>query len=237
MDRTVPVIAIDGPTASGKGTVASRVADSLGWHFLDSGSIYRLVALQALRSEVAFDDAARLVELANRLDVLFDGEEVVLDGADVKDLLRQEEVGNGASKLAALPAVRSALLDRQKGFRRGPGLVADGRDMGSVVFPDSILKIFLTASVEARAERRYKQLIDKGLSANLERLVADLRERDERDTNRAVAPLKPGADAVLLDTTALSADQAVIFVLEHARERLLESRLANSVSGEISDKS
>ncbi|MEC5387978.1 (d)CMP kinase [Uliginosibacterium sp. H3] len=230
MNRIVPVIAIDGPTASGKGTVASRVADSLGWHFLDSGSIYRLVSLQALRSGVAFDDAERLVKIASRLDVTFDGEEVVLDGEDVKDKLRQEEVGNGASKLAAIPAVRSALLDRQKGFRKGPGLVADGRDMGSVVFSDSVLKIFLTASVEARAERRYKQLIDKGLSANLERLVLDLRERDERDTNRAVAPLKPSADAVLLDTTALTADQAVIFVLEHARERLIESRFVSNAS-------
>ncbi|HSD38341.1 MAG TPA: (d)CMP kinase [Rhodocyclaceae bacterium] len=230
MNHTVPVIAIDGPTASGKGTVASRVADSLGWHFLDSGSIYRLVSLQAMRTGVAFDDAEQLVAIANRLDVLFDGDEVILDGVDVKDLLRQEEVGNGASKLAAIPAVRVALLDRQKGFRQGPGLVADGRDMGSVVFPDSILKIFLTASVEARAERRYKQLIDKGLSANLERLVLDLRERDERDTNRAVAPLKPSADAVLLDTTALTADQAVIFVLEHARKRLIESRFVSSAS-------
>jgi len=219
MNRTVPVIAIDGPTASGKGTVASRVADSLGWHFLGSGSIYRLVALQALRSGVAFDDAERLVTIANALDVRFDGEEVVLEGDDVKDKLRHEEVGNGASRLAALPMVRAALLERQKGFRKAPGLVADGRDMGTVVFPDSVLKIFLTASVAARAERRYKQLIGKGLSANLESLALDLKERDDRDTNRAVAPLKPSADAVLLDTTALSADDAVKFILDLVRQR------------------
>jgi cytidylate kinase len=219
MNRTVPVIAIDGPTASGKGTVASRVADSLGWHFLDSGSIYRLVALQALRSGVAFDDAGRLVTIANALDVRFEGEEVVLEGDDVKDKLRHEEVGNGASRLAALPMVRAALLERQKGFRKAPGLVADGRDMGTVVFPDSFLKIFLTASVAARAERRYKQLIGKGLSANLESLALDLKERDDRDTNRAVAPLKPSADAVLLDTTALSADDAVKFILDLVRQR------------------
>jgi cytidylate kinase len=224
MSQTVsvnfPVIAVDGPTASGKGTVASRVATVLGWHFLDSGSIYRLVALQALRSGVAFDDAEGLVAIANALDVRFEGEEVVLDGEDVKDRLRHEEVGNGASRLAALPVVRVALLERQKSFRQAPGLVADGRDMGTVVFPDAFLKIFLTASVAARAERRYKQLIGKGLSANLESLVLDLKERDDRDTNRAVAPLKPSADAVLLDTTALSADDAVKFILNLARQRM-----------------
>ena len=160
--------------------------------------------------------------IANELDVLFEGEHVMLEGEDVKEKLRQEEVGNGASKLAALPLVRIALLERQKGFRQAPGLVADGRDMGTVVFPDAILKIFLTASVEARAERRYKQLMDKGLSANLERLILDLRERDERDTNRAVAPLKPSEDAVLLDTTELSADLAVSFVLDLARQKILQ---------------
>ncbi|MDB5801979.1 MAG: cytidylate kinase [Rhodocyclales bacterium] len=215
-----PVIAIDGPTASGKGTVASSVAMALGWHFLDSGSIYRLVALQALRSGVGFDDAERLMAIAKALDVSFDGEEVVLDGEDVKDKLRHEEVGNGASRLAALPMVREALLERQKSFRQKPGLVADGRDMGTVVFPDAFLKIFLTASVEARAERRYKQLIGKGLSANLESLVLDLKERDDRDTNRAVAPLKPSSDAVLLDTTTLSAVHAVKFILDLARQRM-----------------
>ncbi|GAA5161254.1 (d)CMP kinase [Viridibacterium curvum] len=215
----VPVLAIDGPTASGKGTVASRVATRLGWHFLDSGSIYRLVSMQALTEGVPFDDAERLVVIARQLNVAFEGEEVRLHGEDVKEALRREEVGNGASKLAAIPAVREALLTRQKDFRQAPGLVADGRDMGTVVFPDAFLKIFLTASPEARAERRHKQLIDKGLSANLERLVLDLRERDARDMNRAVAPLKPSADAVLLDTTSMTADQAVEFVLDRLRER------------------
>lgn len=218
----IPVIAIDGPTASGKGTVASRVAASLGWHLLDSGAIYRLLALQALRSGVAFDDEAALVVLANGLDARFEGERVTLEGDDVSIKLRHEEVGNGASRVAALPAVRTALMERQRGFRQFPGLAADGRDMGTVVFPDAFLKIFLTASAEARAARRYKQLIEKGLSANLERLVLDLKERDARDSSRAVAPLKPSPDAVLLDTTALSVEEAVKFVLDLAWQRLAD---------------
>lgn len=217
--KSVPVITIDGPTASGKGTVAAQVAARLGWHLLDSGAIYRLLGLSARTSGVSLEDSAGLVALADKLDVHFEMAHVFLDGEDVSDAIRTEEAGNAASKLGALPDVRVALLARQRDFRALPGLVADGRDMGTVVFTDAVLKIYLTASAEARAERRYKQLIDKGLSANLERLVLDLRERDARDMNRTVAPLKPSEDAVLLDTTAMSAQAAVQFVLDEAKRR------------------
>jgi cytidylate kinase len=224
MDAHIPVIAIDGPTASGKGTVAARVAEALGWHLLDSGAIYRLLAWSALTQGVALEDGAVLTKLAHELDVRFLADHrVLLDGKDVTADLRREETGNAASRLAAIPEVRAALLERQRTFRQAPGLVADGRDMASIVFPDAFLKIFLTASVEARADRRYKQLIDKGMSANIERLLLDLRERDERDTTRAVAPLKQAEDALLLDTTARSIEQAVQFVLMHAAQRLHDS--------------
>lgn len=212
--HAIPVITIDGPTASGKGTVASRVAAELGFAFLDSGALYRLTALSALEGGVSLDDELLLAKLAKVLDVHFDGERILLAGREVQDAIRQEAVGNAASKIAALPAVRAALVELQHGFRRAPGLVADGRDMGTVIFPDAPLKVFLTASVEARAGRRYKQLIGKGFPANMPDLLQDLKERDARDTQRAVAPLKPAEGAHLLDTSDMTIEQAVAQVLE-----------------------
>ena len=219
MSNPIPVIAIDGPSASGKGTVAARVAARLGFHYLDSGALYRLVALAASRAGVVTDDEMRLAELAATLPAQFDADRVLLNGEDVSLAIRSEDVSVGASRVAALPAVRAALLERQRAYRRAPGVVADGRDMGSVVFPHAALKVFLTASAEARAERRYKQLIEKGLPANIASLLRDLRERDARDAARSVAPLAQGADAVLLDTTDLTIQQAVDAVLQMARER------------------
>ncbi|HNB07750.1 MAG TPA: (d)CMP kinase, partial [Thauera aminoaromatica] len=215
--RPVPVLAIDGPSASGKGTVAARVAAALGWHYLDSGSLYRLVALAAMRAGVAFDDEAGVAALAAGLPARFEGGRVLLgEGADrdVTDEIRSEACSVGASKVAVLPAVRAALLDRQRDYRAAPGLVAEGRDMGSVIFPDAGLKVFLTASAEARAERRHKQLIEKGLAANMESLLKDLQERDARDAARPVAPLVKLPDAALLDTTQRDVDEAVAFVLD-----------------------
>ncbi len=212
--QAVPVIAIDGPSASGKGTVAQLVAEALGgWHYLDSGALYRLLGLAAQRHGVALDDEAGLAELAGRVDIRFEKGDTWLDGAKVGDELRTEEAGSAASKVAALPRVRAALLDKQRAFRRAPGLVADGRDMASVVFPDAALKIFLTASAEARAERRYKQLIEKGMDANIAALLQDIRARDERDIQRSVAPLQQAQGASLLDTTPLNIEQAVQEVL------------------------
>ena len=211
--QSVPVIAIDGPSASGKGTVAQRVASQLGFHYLDSGALYRLLATAAGRDGVALNDEVALAELAGRVDIRFAGEEIWLDGMLVGDELRSEASGASASKIAALPGVRAALLDKQRDFRRAPGLVTDGRDMASVVFPDAALKIFLTASAEARAERRYKQLKEKGMNASMPDLLQDIRARDERDTNRSAAPLQQAPDAVLLDTTALTIEQAVESVL------------------------
>ncbi len=208
-NSNVPVITIDGPTASGKGTVASRVAERLSFHLLDSGALYRLTALQALRREVELRDEHAIAKLAEHLPARFQGEHIFLAQEDVTHAIRAEEVGNMASKIAALPTVRQALFGLQLGFRQTPGLVADGRDMGTVIFPTAKLKVFLTASVEARAQRRYKQLIDKGFSANMNDLLADLQARDERDTNRAVAPLAPASDAHLLDTSEMGVDQAV----------------------------
>lgn len=215
MNVLPPVIAIDGPSASGKGTVAALVAQRLGFHYLDSGALYRLTALAALQAEVGWDDEATLAELALHLDAKFDAGEIYLNGLCVSDELRTELCGAGASKVAVLPAVREALLARQHAFRRQPGLVADGRDMGSVVFPDAVLKIFLTATVDERAERRYKQLMGKGFSANLANLLVELHDRDVRDTTRAVAPLKQEIDAILLDTTRVSVNDAVDFVLKN----------------------
>ena len=210
----IPVIAIDGPSASGKGTVAQRVAEKLGFHYLDSGALYRLVALAALKAGVSWEDEALLGELASRLDVRFERGEIILSNDVVTDAIRTEECSRGASTVAKWPAVRAALLARQRAFKMAPGLVADGRDMGSVVFPDAQVKIFLTASPEVRAERRYKQLMDKGMSANIRTLLQDIRERDERDSQRSAAPLQKCADASLLDTSALSIDQAVDAVLK-----------------------
>lgn len=213
----IPVVTIDGPSASGKGTVAERVARVLGFHFLDSGALYRLTALSAMKHGVALDDEAGVATLAVALPATFRDGAIWLAGEDVTDAIRAEAVGEGASKVAALPAVRAALLDRQRAYRQAPGLVADGRDMGTVVFVDAAAKIFLTASAEARAERRYKQLIGKGISASLADLVADMQARDARDTARAVAPLKPAPDALLLDTTHMDIESAVQAVLAHYR--------------------
>jgi 3-phosphoshikimate 1-carboxyvinyltransferase len=211
--QAVPVIAIDGPSASGKGTVAQRVAAKLGYHFLDSGALYRLLAVAAQRDGIPLTDEAGLAELAERIEIRFEGNQIYLDGILVGDELRGEQCAAAASKVAALPKVRAALLNKQHAFRRAPGLVADGRDMGSVVFPDAALKIFLTASAEARAERRYKQLMEKGISANIAALLLDIRVRDERDTQRSASPLQQAPGASLLDTTALNIEQAIQEVL------------------------
>jgi len=213
----IPVIAIDGPSASGKGTVAALVARALGFHYLDSGAIYRVTAHAAERDGISPEVEAALSRLARHLDLRFDDGEVFLDGMAVGDVIRTEEAGRLASRIAALPSLRAALLERQRAFRQAPGLVTDGRDMGSTVFPDADLKVFLTASVEERAKRRYKQLIEKGFDANLAALLQDLRERDERDAARSAAPLRQTADAGLLDTTELSIDQAVEMVLDWYR--------------------
>jgi cytidylate kinase len=210
----IPVITIDGPTASGKGTVAHRVADKLGFHYLDSGALYRLTALSALRRGTDLADEHALAKLAEHLQCSFQGADIILSHENVSDAIRAEEVGNTASKIATFPAVRHALVGLQLGFRKAPGVVADGRDMGSVIFPHAQLKVFLTASVAARAGRRYKQLIDKGFSANMEDLLMDLQARDDRDTNRAIAPLVPAEGAHVLDTSNMSADAAVDQVLQ-----------------------
>jgi len=217
---TAPVIAIDGPSASGKGTVAARVAQALGFHLLDSGALYRLTALAAQRAGVDWADEPAVAAIAAALPAEFEGEKITLSGDDVTEAIRTEEIGVGASKVAALPAVRAALLDRQRAYRRWPGLVGDGRDMGSVVFPEAECKVFLTATAEARAERRYKQLIGKGLPANMTALLQDLRDRDARDAARSVAPLQKCADAELLETTELSIEAAVAKVMGWAQSRL-----------------
>jgi cytidylate kinase len=214
MTAAVPVIAIDGPAASGKGTIAAGVAEALGFHLLDSGSLYRLVALKAMESGIALGTGSRVARLAANLDVAFTGGRIRLDGSDVTDRIRDEDVGAAASQVAVHGGVRAALLERQRAFRRRPGLVADGRDMGTVVFPDARLKVFLTASPEERAGRRYKQLIEKGISSTIDSLLRDIRERDARDAERAVAPLAPAAGAVILDTTGVTIAAAVRFVLD-----------------------
>ena len=208
-----PVIAIDGPSASGKGTVARGVADALGFHYLDSGALYRVVALASLERGASADNEAEIVTIARNMEVRFMSETVQLDGRDVSILMRTAAVSARASQVAALPEVRAALLERQRAFRRPPGLVADGRDMGSVVFPDAALKVFLTASPEERARRRYKQLMEKGLSANMAILLQDIRERDARDSARAVAPLQKCPDAIEIDTTAMTVAEAVSKIL------------------------
>lgn len=211
--NSVSVIAIDGPSASGKGTVAQEVAAALGFHYLNSGALYRLVAYSALREGVSLDDEGRLGVLAAGLDVDFRGEDILLRNELVTDEIRNEDVAAGASRVAALPGVRTALLERQRRFCRPPGLVAEGRDMGSVVFPGAVLKIFLTASAQERALRRYKQLKQKGITATLPSLLEDLRQRDARDAARSVAPLKQCPDARQLDTTAMSAKEAAERIL------------------------
>jgi cytidylate kinase len=211
--RLPPVVAIDGPSASGKGTVAQGVADALGFHYLNSGALYRTVAVAAIRGAVDLENESRLSDIALKLKAKFSGDSVELDGADVTDAIRTEEISVSASRIAAYPGVRSALLERQRGFRQAPGLVADGRDMGTVVFPDSVLKIFLTATPEERAARRYKQLMGKGLGATMAALLQDIRARDERDSVRASAPLKMSADAILIDTTRMTAAEVIAQVL------------------------
>jgi len=212
-DTVIPVITVDGPSGSGKGTLGQWLAQHLGWHFLDSGAVYRVLALAALRQGVGLDDEVALVALAHTLPLEFvagdgsDTTQVLLDGEDVGAELRTEAAGNAASQVAAIPAVRAALLDRQRGFREAPGLVADGRDMGTVVFPDAPLKLFLDASAEMRAKRRYKQLKEKGIDAKLPRLIEEIAERDRRDRNRAVAPLRPADDAMVIDASEMSIDE------------------------------
>ena len=219
MGAEPPVIAIDGPSASGKGTVAARVAEALDFHYLDSGALYRLAALAAREAGVDAEDEEGLARVAGSMDVEFRGGRAWLTGRDVTEELRSEPVGVAASRVAARPAVRNALLDRQRGLRRPPGLVADGRDMGSIVFPDAPLKVFLTADLAARARRRYKQLKEKGMYAKMADVVEELRQRDQRDSTRPVAPLKHYPDAIFLDTTGISADEAVAKILGWWRER------------------
>ena len=220
----VPVVTIDGPAGSGKGTISQRVAQNLGWHILDSGALYRLVALAAQRSNIEISentDELVLSKVAEQLDVVFqtssdNGVKILLNGDDVTLAIREEDCGNCASKVAAKKLVRSALLERQRKFLKAPGLVADGRDMGTVVFPKSKVKIFLTASAEIRGERRLKQLKDQGINANLRGLIRDIEERDARDTQRKDAPLVPADDAIIIDTGKLSIDEVVSSVMEAA---------------------
>jgi cytidylate kinase len=209
-----PVIAIDGPTASGKGTVASLVADNLGFHYLDSGALYRLVALASEIQGIDVKNGPELGLIASKLLILFKNNQIFLDGKDVTEAIRTESIGLRASTLAVHPEVRAALVDLQHSFRQSPGLVADGRDMASVIFPDAVLKVFLTATASARAERRYKQLIAKGISAKLSDLLQDLQERDARDSSRGAAPLVIADGAKVLETSDLSIDQAVSLVLD-----------------------
>jgi len=216
--NSIPVIAIDGPSASGKGTVAQRVSGSMGFHYLDSGALYRLVALVATRTGVDLADEEVLANIAVHLNVTFEDSEIRLGSEDVANIIRTETCGNGASKIATHSQVRKALLGRQRAFRRNPGLVAEGRDMCSVVFPDATLKIFLVASIESRAQRRYKQLMEKGADVNITPILQDIRERDARDSSRRVAPLKQGTDSSFIDTTLLNITEVVNEILRRYAE-------------------
>lgn len=211
----IPVIAIDGPSASGKGTVAQLVAEKLGFHYLDSGALYRIVALAAYQKDIPWNDELAVAKCANDLEIHFNHDQVILNGQDVSDLIRSENMGKGASQVAVHPNVRAALVTLQHSFRKSPGLVADGRDMGTVIFPDAVSKIFLTASTETRAMRRYQQLLAKNQPANYADILSDLQERDARDQNRASAPLIMADQAILLETDHFTISEAVDFVLSH----------------------
>ncbi len=227
-ETTAPVITVDGPSGSGKGTICQLVAAELGWYLLDSGALYRLVALAAVNHGVSLENHTALEVLAGHLDVQFkapvengSAAQVILEGDEVSDQIRQEEISAKASIVAAVPVVRSSLLQRQRAFLEAPGLVADGRDMGTVVFPEAELKIFLTAGAEERAQRRYKQLKEKGESVNLAALREDIQARDERDMSRLVSPLKPADDAIVIDTTTMSIVEVKQCVMDYAKERVL----------------
>lgn len=217
---SIPVIAVDGPSASGKGTVAQRVAKKLGFAYLDSGALYRVVAFAAKRHQIPWSDAEAVAACAKSLHIKFKDEQILLDGVDISEDIRTEEMSTGASQVAVHAPVRTALVELQHAFRQEPGLVADGRDMGTVIFPDAILKIFLTASTEIRAERRYKQLVGKNLPADYESILRDLQERDARDKNRASAPLAMASDALLLETDARTIEQATDFILQNYQQKI-----------------
>lgn len=221
MSAPVPVLTIDGPSGSGKGTIAALVAERLGWALLDSGALYRIVAAVALEAEIDLADAETLAEMASKLEIRFEGDRVLVDGRDMADVIRTEPVSRAASQVAALAPVREAILDLQRSMRRPPGLVADGRDMGTVVFTDAPLKIFLDASAQIRAERRYNQLKNKGLDVNFRALLANLEERDARDRERAVSPLVPAPDALIIDSTDLTIEEVLERVLSEVESRQL----------------
>lgn len=214
----IPVITIDGPAGSGKGTIAKLLAKALGWHILDSGALYRLTAFAALKKNIALDDVDTLSKAARHLDVVFDDGEILLEDQNVTKGIRSEDCGNAASKIAACGEVRKALLQRQHDFRQLPGLIADGRDMGTVVFTDAPIKIYLTASAEERGKRRLNQLKENGIGASLPRLIQDIEERDERDMNRAEAPLKPADDAVIIDSSNMNVEQVIKKIMEYVEK-------------------
>ncbi|BDM64185.1 cytidylate kinase [Shewanella sp. NFH-SH190041] len=231
MSELAPVVTIDGPSGAGKGTISQLLAQRFGWQLLDSGAIYRVLALAAIHHNVALDNEEAITLLAAHLDVQFtteagrDGVKVVLEGEDVSSAIRTQECSNAASKIAAFPRVREALLRRQRAFRAAPGLIADGRDMGTVVFPEAPAKLFLTASAEERAQRRYNQLQDKGFDVNIERLLAEIKERDDRDMNRAVAPLVPASDAKVIDTTGIGIEQVLDQAIKYIIDKLSDTGL------------